>query len=593
MKQWMLYNKKGDFNGIAAKFGIDPLIARCMINRGIRPEEMEEYLNPKQGTLYDGRLLKDAQKAVKLLKEAVDSGKKIRIIGDYDVDGIFATYILKRGITRIGGDVDYDIPHRVRDGYGLNGRLCKKAVDDGVDFVITCDNGIKAFEEIALLKDAGITVVVTDHHELDFSLGGDGADGGKQYRLPDADAIVNPHQKDCTYPYSDICGAVVAWKLIGVLYDACGVPEEEYDKILPFAAFATVCDIMPLTGENRTIVARGLDELCRTDNIGMRALIDGRGKSDSEISAYDIGFILGPCFNACGRLDTAIRAVELLEEEQTSAAVEKAQGMLDLNERRKSMTESATVQAISVAEEALTAKDGLDHVLVIYIPGLHESLAGIVAGRLREKYYRPVFVLCDGEQMVKGSGRSIPGYAMADKLHEVEDLLVHYGGHPMAAGLSLLKENVDELRRRLNENAGLAADDLVDTLYIDVAAPLSYLTEERITQLSRMEPFGEGNNRPVFADKDLIPYQMVYLGKPERRFLKFIFRMADGRDVEGVYFGNAEEMTAYLVDKYGKKEVDALLAGHRSAVRLTFTYYPQINVFRGKRTIQVKIEDYR
>ncbi len=589
----MVYNKKGDFKELGAKLGVDPLIARCMVNRDIPPEEMEGYLHPEKGELYDGSLLKDARKAAELLKEAAGAGKKIRVIGDYDVDGIFATYILKTGIKRIGGIVDYDIPHRIRDGYGLNIRLCQKAIDDGVDFIITCDNGVKAFDEIRLLKDAGLTVVVTDHHELDFSSDTEGENGEKTFRIPEADAVVNPHQTDCTYPFSDICGAVVAWKLIGVLYEACGVPKEEFDNLLPFAAFATVCDIMPLVRENRTIVARGLAELCRTDNVGMRALIDGRGKSNSVISAYDIGFMLGPCFNACGRLDSAMRAVELLEEEQTAAAVEKANGMLDLNDRRKSMTESATAEAVKAVEQTMGEQGGLDNVLVVYIPDLHESLAGIVAGRLREKYFRPVFVLCDGEQMVKGSGRSIPGYAMSDKLHEVEDLLEHYGGHPMAAGLSLQKENVGRLRKRLNENAGLSGEDLVDTLHIDVAAPLSYLTEERIAQLSVMEPFGEGNTRPVFADKDLIPYQMVYLGKSDRRFLKFIFRMSDGHDVEALYFGNADEMTEYLVKKYGRGEVDALIAGKSSAVRMTFTYYPQINVYRGKRTIQVRIEDYR
>ncbi len=585
MRRWMVYNKKGDFNGIAARYGIDPLTARCMVNRDIPEEEMEGYLHPDRAALFDGRLLKDGEKAAALLKEAVKSGGKLRIIGDYDVDGIFSTYILKRGITRVGGAADYDIPHRIRDGYGLNGRLCQKAIDDGVSFVITCDNGIKAFDEIAMLKDAGITVVVTDHHELDFAM----EDGERVCRIPKADAVVNPHQPGCTYPFSDICGAVVAWKLIGILYDICGIAKSEADELLPFAAFATICDIMPLKGENRTIAALGLKDLAATDNVGMRALIDGRGKSGAPLGAFDVGYMFGPCFNACGRLDTAHRAVELLEETKVSAAVEKAQAMLDLNERRKMMTEQAAHEAVAAVEAAGT----LDDVLVVYIPALHESLAGIVAGRLREKYFRPVFVLCDGEKMVKGSGRSIPGYPMADRLHEAEDLLDHYGGHPMAAGLSLPKENVEALRRRLNENAHLTEADLTDTLFIDAAAPLSYLTEERIRQLSCLEPFGEGNPRPLFADKDLIPYQMVYLGKSERRFLKFLFRMADGHDVEAVYFGNADEMTAFLEEKYGKAEVDALVAGKKSAVRLTFTYYPQINEFRGIRTIQARIEDYR
>ncbi|MBQ7676871.1 MAG: single-stranded-DNA-specific exonuclease RecJ [Lachnospiraceae bacterium] len=585
MKQWMVYNKKGDFNRLAEQFGIDPLTARCMVNRGIPEEEMGAFLSPSRGRLHDGALLKGAKEAAALLKKAIDEGKKIRVIGDYDVDGVFSTYILKTALVRCGGIVDYDIPHRITDGYGLNARLCEKAIADGTELVITCDNGIKAFREIAMLKEAGMQVIVTDHHAFDFENDGE----EKRYLLPEADAVVNPHQPGDTYPFADICGAVVAWKLIGVLYELMGIPGAEYDAFLPFAAFATVCDIMPLVGENRVIVALGLSQLSHTDNIGLNALLDGCGRSEAQLNAMDIGFILGPCFNACGRLDSAIRAVELLEESSAAKAIERARGMIDLNERRKSMTEAASDKAM----EAVEAAGEPDAVLIVYIPELHESLAGIVAGRLREKYYRPVFVLCDGEHMVKGSGRSIPGYPMADKLHEVEDILDHYGGHPMAAGLSLKKEKVEELRMRLNANAHLTEKDLTDTVMIDAAAPLSYMTEERISELSRLEPFGEGNEQPLFADKDLIPYQMSYIGRSERKFLKFLFRMADGSDVEALWFGNADEMTEYLERKFGEKEVAALLGAKKSAVRLTFTYYPRINEFRGRKTIQARIEDYR
>lgn len=584
MKKWLVSSKKADFKRIAQQYGIDQVTARCLVNRGIKEDEIGRFLHPKDMTLYDGKLLKGALEAAELLLLFIQSQKRIRVIGDYDVDGIFSTFILKKGIERVGGLVDYDIPHRMKDGYGLNARICEKAINDGVDLVITCDNGIKAFDEIDLLKKAGITVIVTDHHELDFTQNGN----EKEYRIPNADVVVNPHQPDCSYPFPDICGAVVAWKVVGVLFEKTGIDKKEFEAMLPGAAFATICDIMPLVDENRCIVARGLEALGKTDNIGMRALIEDRGKSDVVLNAFDIGFVFGPCFNACGRLDTAKTAVELLEETSVSRAVDRARQMTELNEKRKAMTEEAT-------RKALDYLDGRepDPVIVVYIPELHESLAGIVAGRVREKYYRPVFILCDGEKMVKGSGRSIPGYPMAERLHEVEDLLDHYGGHPMAAGLSLQNANVDKLRKRLIAGAKLTKEDLTDKLMIDVPMPVSYLTEELVNELARLEPFGEGNERPVFAEKDLRPYRMMYIGRTERKFLKFLFRMTDGKDIEAVYFGDSEAFVAYLESKFGEKEVKALLDGRPNEVSLTFTYYPQINEYRGNRSLQIRIEEYR
>lgn len=582
----MLYNKKADFAGLAERFGVDPVVIRVMTNRGIPGEEMEGFLRPSKEMLHDAHQLKDADKAAELIRDAVEDWQKIRVIGDYDVDGIFSTYILTAGLRRIGADVSYDIPHRITDGYGMNRRLVEQAKADGIDLIVTCDNGIKALDEVKLAKELGMTVVVTDHHELGFDL--DEA-GEKQYRIPSADAVVNPHQPDCDYPFPQICGAVVAWKLVTVLYEVCGIAKEEAMAFLPYAAFATIGDIMPLRDENRSIVYFGLKEMPGVQNPGLLSLMERTGVVDRTVNPYDVGFILGPCFNASGRLDSALRGVGLLLEQDSSKASEAAEAMRNLNDQRKSMTEQGTEEAIAKIEEEGRAKDD---VLVVYVPELHESLAGIVAGRVKERYYRPTFVLTDGKECVKGSGRSIPGYSMAQKLHDVEYLLDRYGGHPMAAGVSLQKDRIEEFRRVLNERSGLTEKDLVATLWIDVAMPTAYITKELILQLEMLEPFGEGNEKPLFAEKDVAPLGARYLGK-DGQFLKFVLP-GNGRDrLEAVYFGDGEKMVSDLEGKYGKAEVDKLFVGKGSDVRLTFSYYPQVNVFNGRETLQVRIEDYK
>ena len=583
---WMLYNKKADFAGLAKRFAVDPVVIRVMTNRDISGEEMAGFLRPSMDILHDPHGLKDADKAAQLIREAVSQGKKVRVIGDYDVDGIFSTYILTAGLRRVGAEVSYDIPHRITDGYGMNRRLVEQAKEDGIELIVTCDNGIKALDEVELARGLGMTVVVTDHHELGFDL--DEA-GQKQYRLPAADAVVNPHQPDCSYPFPEICGAVVAWKLVTVLYEACGIGEKEAMAFLPYAAFATIGDIMPLRDENRSIVYYGLKEMPGVDNPGLLSLMERTGVVDRPVNPYDVGFILGPCFNASGRLDTALRGVGLLLEQDSSKASEMAEAMRNLNDQRKSMTEQGTEEAIARIEEEGRMEDD---VLVVYVPTLHESLAGIVAGRIKERYYRPTFVLTDGKECVKGSGRSIPGYSMAQKLHDVEGLLDRYGGHPMAAGVSLQKDRIEEFRRILNERSGLTKKDLVATLWIDVAMPTAYITKELILQLESLEPFGEGNEKPLFAEKEVAPVGLRYMGK-ESQYLKFTLP-GNGRDrLEAVYFGDGPGLAARLEEKYGKAEVDKLFEGRASAVRLTFAYYPQINSFNGRETLQVRIEDYK
>lgn len=581
-KSWIVYNKKGDFNRLAQKFKIDPVVARILVNRDIREDDMYAFLHPSSGRLHDGRLLKDSDKGAALIKDAISGGMHIRIVGDYDVDGIFSTYILYSAIKNLGGKVSYDIPHRIKDGYGMNRRIVEDCHRDGVELILTCDNGIKAMDEISLAKSYGILVVVTDHHELDFT----DKDGKKDYLLPEADAIINPHRPDCDYPFSEICGAFVAQKLVCVLYDLFD-RKDEARKYLPYAAFATIGDIMPLVDENRCLVYNGLKALTDIDNPGMRQLISITVGDDKPISAFDVGFVLGPCFNAAGRLESAIEGVELLLEEDSSAALKKAAKLKEFNEQRKAMTEEGTRMASDIIE-----KQGISDVIVAYVPKLHESLAGIVAGRIKEQYYRPTFILTDGMSGVKGSGRSIPAYSMAKKLHEVDDILTRFGGHPMAAGLSLPKESVDDFRERLNANSGLSEQDLKASLWIDVPMPVSYITGELIEQLQSLEPFGEKNERPLFADRDVTPIRVRYLGK-DRLHVKFTLPSnSRGDAMEAIYFRKGEELLQHLADKFGKDELDKLFAGEKSAIKLTFTYYPQINVWQGREVLQVRIEDY-
>lgn len=580
---WVVLRKSADFNGIGKTYGVDPVIARIVRNREVTDEtQLESYFRPSCKQLHDPALLKDAVSAAELLMEKLAQKKKIRVIGDYDIDGIFATYILYDGLTRCGGVVDYTLPHRVKDGYGLSERLVRDAAAEGCDTLLTCDNGIAAAAEIALAKQLGMTVIVTDHHEVPLRWEGE----EPVCVLPPADAVVDPAQRDCGYPFRGICGAVVAWKLMQLLFRMMGYDSDGMEY-LEAAAFATIGDVMELRGENRTITALGLQQLRQTNNIGLRALIRQSGLEPWDLRAYHIGFVLGPCMNATGRLDTALRALGLLLAEDEQEAARLAQELVDLNDSRKTLTARGVEQAVAMVEEQRMWEQP---VLVVYLPDCHESLAGIIAGRLREQYYRPVFVLTKGEDCVKGSGRSIPAYHMYEKLSRAGDLLVKFGGHAMAAGLSIEEKHIEEFRERLLADARLSETDLTEKICIDVPMPLTYITMPLIEQLSVLEPCGNGNEKPIFADRGLRARRAFYIGK-ERKMLKL--QLVCGRGImDALYFGNAEEFLDYYREKYDAAQVAALLSGAPQQMEFSLTYYPQINRYQGIERIQIVITHY-
>lgn len=580
---WVVLRKSADFNGIGKTYGVDPVIARIVRNREVTDEtQLESYFRPSCKQLHDPALLKDAVSAAELLMEKLAQKKKIRVIGDYDIDGIFATYILYDGLTRCGGVVDYTLPHRVKDGYGLSERLVRDAAAEGCDTLLTCDNGIAAAAEIALAKQLGMTVIVTDHHEVPLRWEGE----EPVCVLPPADAVVDPAQRDCGYPFRGICGAVVAWKLMQLLFRMMGYDSDGMEY-LEAVAFATIGDVMELRGENRTITALGLQQLRQTNNIGLRALIRQSGLEPWDLRAYHIGFVLGPCMNATGRLDTALRALGLLLAEDEQEAARLAQELVDLNDSRKTLTARGVEQAVAMVEEQRMWEQP---VLVVYLPDCHESLAGIIAGRLREQYYRPVFVLTKGEDCVKGSGRSIPAYHMYEKLSRAGDLLVKFGGHAMAAGLSIEEKHIEEFRERLLADARLSETDLTEKICIDVPMPLTYITMPLIEQLSVLEPCGNGNEKPIFADRGLRARRAFYIGK-ERKMLKL--QLVCGRGImDALYFGNAEEFLDYYREKYDAAQVAALLSGAPQQMEFSLTYYPQINRYQGIERIQIVITHY-
>lgn len=582
-ESWVVLRKSADFNGIGKTYGVDPVIARIVRNREVTEEaQLESYFRPSCKQLHDPALLKDAVSAAELLMEKLAQKKKIRVIGDYDIDGIFATYILYDGLTRCGGVVDYTLPHRVKDGYGLSERLVRDAAAEGCDTLLTCDNGIAAAAEIALAKQLGMTVIVTDHHEVPLRWEGEES----VCVLPPADAVVDPAQRDCGYPFRGICGAVVAWKLIQLLFRMMGYDSDGMEY-LEAAAFATIGDVMELRGENRTITALGLQQLRQTKNIGLQALIHQSGLEPWDLRAYHIGFVLGPCMNATGRLDTALRALGLLLAEHEQEAVRLAQELVDLNDSRKALTAQGVEQAVAMVEEQRMWEQP---VLVVYLPDCHESLAGIIAGRLREQYYRPVFVLTKGEDCVKGSGRSIPAYHMYEKLSRAGDLLVKFGGHAMAAGLSIEEKHIEEFRERLLADAQLSETDLTEKICIDVPMPLTYITMPLIEQLSVLEPCGNGNEKPIFADRGLRARRAFYIGK-ERKMLKL--QLVCGRGImDALYFGSAEEFLDYYREKYDDAQVSALLSGAPQQMEFSLTYYPQINRYQGIDRIQIVITHY-
>lgn len=586
MERWVLLRKGADFEAIGKKYQISPRLACLIRNRDVIGEEaVDRYLNGTISDLYDGMLMKDMDKAIDILKEKILEDKKIRVIGDYDIDGVNATYILLEGLERLGADVDSDIPDRISDGYGLNRHLVERAYEAGVDTLITCDNGIAAADEIAYGKEMGMTVIVTDHHEVPF----DEQDGEKRYRIPPADAVMDPKQPDCLYPFKGLCGAAVAYKLMEALWESMGKDSADLDDLIENVAIATIGDVMDLEDENRIFVKEGLQMLRRTKNPGLKALIECTGIDKNSLNSYHIGFVLGPCINASGRLDTAKRALELLRAGTQKEADILAGDLKALNDSRKDMTEEAVKQAEEQVETTTISKD---KVLVVYLPDCHESLAGIVAGRIRENYYKPVFVLTDAEEGVKGSGRSIDGYHMYEELNKCKELLTKFGGHRLAAGLSLPKENVGKFREMLNKNCTLTEEEMKEKVTIDMEMPFGCVTEGLVKELELLEPFGKGNTKPVFAARDVTLLGARILGK-NRNVLKLQVQDVNGCRIEAMLFHHADDFLGKLEEQYGKTEVGALLKGRGRQIRISMTYYPDINEYMGKKTPQIVVTHYR
>ena len=564
---WMLQTKRADFNGLAMRLGVSPVAVRIMRNRGLLHErEMRKYLYGTLDDLYDPRQMKGMETAAGIIEKKLIEGKKIRIIGDYDIDGVCSTYILLKGFRRAAGNgqIDYEIPDRIRDGYGINESIIRQAAEDGIDTLVTCDNGIAALKEISIAKQLGMTVVVTDHHEVPVDVYGQ--------ILPPADAVVDPKQDGETYPYHEICGAVVAWKLINVIYEDLGIPEHEWMELLEFAAIATVGDVMKLQDENRLIVKYGLKKIGSTKNTGLRMLVEKNNLDINNLSAYHIGFVIGPCLNAGGRLKSAKVALRMLLEQDPDRVSGLADELKELNDVRKDMTAKGETEAIEQVERFYMS----DKVLVVFLPECHESLAGIIAGRLREHFHKPSFVLTRGEQSAKGSGRSIEAYHMYQGLCEVADLLVKFGGHPMAAGLSIEESDIDEFRRRLNENAKLTEDDFVPQIWIDVPMPFEYVNEKIVDELKGLEPFGQGNEKPLFAQKSLTIRNVRVLGK-NRNVVKMNLVTNTGHPFDGLLFADGDR---FLEEQTGQNTIDMI-------------YYPDVNEYNGTRTLQAIIKNYK
>lgn len=570
MEKWVVSAKRADFQEIAETFGIDPVTARLIRNRNVvGMDEIQKYLYGNTRLLPSPWLMKDMEKAVDILENKIKEGKKIRIIGDYDIDGIMASYILQKGLKRLGAAADVMIPHRITDGYGINESLILKAAEDEVDTLVTCDNGIAAAGQTALAKEKGLTVIITDHHEVPYIEEG----GERKELLPPADAVINPKQKDCGYPFKLLCGACVGAGLITALYDRFKINPKEKEELLEYQAIATIGDVMDLTGDNRILVKEGLKRLHSTSNYGLRALIEVNGLTADQITPYHIGFVLGPCLNASGRLDTAKKALELLCAGSPERAMELAAQLKELNEERKAMTEKGVEEAALLVEETDLKND---RVLVVYLPGCHESLAGIIAGRLRERYHKPAFVLTRTTEGAKGSGRSIEAYSMYEELVKAKELLERFGGHPMAAGVSLKEENVDAFRAKLNEKCTLTEDDLMEKVVIDVAMPISYVRKDLVEELEILEPFGKGNTRPVFAQKNIRPVNCRVLGK-NRNVVKMKLLDTEGNSIDGVYFGKGDEFVSRI----------------RQKGSIDMVYYPAIDHWQGRESLQAVITHFQ
>lgn len=582
-QNWVICTKRADFDALSEQFHIDPVVARILINRGLEESQFEAFLHPDLDNLHDPFLMEDMNQAVRIIIHDIEEGHSIRIVSDYDVDGVMSNYILYKGLKRIGADVDYVIPHRVKDGYGINEEIINKAIEDGIHTIVTCDNGIAANAALAKAKEEGLTVVVTDHHQVPFIMEGE----NRQYILPAADAILDPKKETCKYPFDDLCGAGVAYKLIEALYIKREVPKDEIYQFLEFVAIAVICDIVTLQDENRIFVVKGLERLNYSENTGLRALIRANELSDVTLDTYHVGFKLGPCINASGRLESAIASLELLLEQDTDTAIAKAQEIRSINEERKEMTFRESERAIEYLEAASPMK-----IFVIYLPDCHESLAGIIAGRIRENYHHPVFVLVNSEEegVLKGSGRSIPEYHMFEALQECSDLLLKFGGHAMAAGFSLSADCLEAFSDRLNELCDLTEDAFIPKVKIDVPMPISYISEDLIAELDGLAPFGKGNEKPVFAQKDLNVLSAKIMGK-DRNVVKIMFESVEGYTSEGIYF-HAQEFSDNIIEWFGQEEYDKMIHGWLNNVRLNVVYYPSVNEFNGNRTIQLQIKRY-
>ena len=566
---WRVYAKRADFKGIAGKYGIDQVIARIIRNRDICGDAaIDMYLNGDINDMHNPESMKDAVLSVDIITQKIKDKCKIRIIGDYDIDGICSIYILYKGLMAAGADVDYVVPHRINDGYGINEHLIDNAINEGIDTIITCDNGIAAYNQVKYAKENGLTVIVTDHHDVPF----DEVNGVKEYRVPPADAVVNPKQEDCQYPFKLLCGAGVAYKLISLIYERLRLNTKDMEEYREFMAIATVGDIVDLIDENRVVVKYGLKHIAHTVNTGLKALVEECGVDINNISSYHIGFVIGPCLNASGRLDTARKAIELMLCKNTEEAHNMAREHITLNTERKQMTEDETAKAIELVEKNDMLKD---RVLVIYLPDCHESIAGIIAGRIKERYYRPTFVITNAEEGAKGSGRSIEGYNMYEEINKCKNVLTKYGGHPMAAGLSLETADIDVFRKMLNDNATLDDSDLIPKTWIDVPMPVGYASMGLVGQLKLLEPFGKGNEKPVFADRDLYVKTASIIGK-NRNVLKMQLETKEGYIVQAVQFGISDKDP---VPKAGS--------------RILIVYYPDINVYNGVSSLQIIIKEWK
>ncbi|EES47990.1 single-stranded-DNA-specific exonuclease RecJ [Clostridium botulinum] len=586
-ERWFVKNIKADYKNISKKYGISELITRLMINRNIVEDDMiKNYINPNYSNFHDPYEMKDIEKAAKILKEKIELKEKIRIIGDYDVDGVISVYILYTALKKCGANVDYEIPDRIKDGYGINKKIILEAKNDEVDTLLTCDNGISAIEQIKYAKELGMTVIVTDHHDIPFV---EDEKGDRIFISSEADSIINPKQIECGYKFDKICGAGVAFKLIEVLYEKMKISKEELYKLIEFVAIATVCDVVDLIDENRIFVKNGLKMINNTTNLGLKYLMKETKMDGKEISTYHLGFVIGPCINASGRLDSAKKGLKLLLSQDEEEALNLAKELVELNDERKSMTSDGVEKAIEIIEGS-TMKD--DKVFVIYIPQVHESLAGIIAGRIREKYNVPTIILTKAEEGVKGSGRSIEEYNMFEELLTCKDLLNKFGGHPMAAGLSLNENNIDLLREGLNRNTKLTEEELIPKITIDLPLVLENINYDMINDLELLEPFGKGNSKPLFGAKNVNAVKAMVLGQ-NKNVLKIKLKTTSGRVIDSIYFGDIEEFEQYITKKYNYEELQKLYGGEFNSVNLDLVFYPSINEYNGNISIQIVIQNYR